>query len=70
MTCRVVIILHDLDHLVAALVHLDKSEDDPTLRKLSHLVLDLVAVRRALRVIVTIFADVFAVTWSIRDMES
>ena len=70
MTCRVVIFFHDLDHLVAVLVHLDKSEDDPTLRKLSHLVLDLVAVRRALRVIVTIFADVFAVTWSIRDMES
>ena len=70
MTCWVVILFHDLDHLVTALVHLDKSEDDSSFGKLTHLVLDLVAVRRALRVIITMSADIFAVAWSIRDMES
>ena len=41
----IVVILHNLDHLVATVVDLDKGEADATLGKLSHLVLDLEAIR-------------------------
>lgn len=66
---RIIVLLHDLDHLVALLVHFDKCEADVTLGKLTHLVLDLKAVGGALWVIVSPVADVLTVAWSVSDME-
>lgn len=63
------VLLHHFDHLVAALIHLDIGEHDSLLCKLAHLVLNLVTIWRALRMVITIVADVLSVARSVSNVE-
>ena len=65
----VVALLHDLNHLIAALVNLYESEDNAAGCKLSHLILDLEAIWRAFRMIIAKFTNVLTMAWSISNME-
>lgn len=66
---RIIVLLHDLDHLVAAVVDFHEGEADIFFSKLAHLVLNFEAIRGSLRMVVTPVADVFTVTWSIGNVE-
>ena len=66
---RIIVLLHDLDHLVALLVYFDKCKANVALGKLTHLVLDLESVRGALRVIISPVTDVLTMAWSVSYME-
>jgi len=58
LTRWIVVLLHDLDHLIAILVHFNKGKVDPSFRKLAHLVLELKTIWETFRVIITKLRDV------------
>jgi hypothetical protein len=68
---RRVAVLHHLNHDITLFIYFDCGEIDLSPRKLCHLILNLVAIRRTLwMIIMSIWADIFSVTWSIKDVKS
>jgi len=62
-------LLHDTNHLSTQIVNFDDSELDISLRELLHLILDLEAVGRTIRIAIATVTDIFSMTGSIKDME-
>ena len=66
---RVIVLLHKFGHLVAEFVNFHEGEIDVLGSKHSHLVLNLVAIRRTVWIAIITIADLFTVARCISNVE-
>ena len=69
LATRIVILLHQLDHFVAEIVHLDEGKVDLLGSELAHLILQFVAIWRAIWVSIVAIAHLPAMAWGVSNVE-